>query len=781
MLLAREQGYLASGTDSGHGMISTNAMYTSLDMSSPMRILEAAAGGDHGNSFGVHIAYEDLWYGIVYLAAIWTFGYLSEKLLFMPALVGQIFAGILCGPELLGIISPPYDQAYVLLGEIGLVLLVIEAGVDIDVMTLKLIGKRGVIIAVIGSILPIAIGLAIAFVLGADTTAAIAAGASFGPTSLGIAMNILRSGKIINTPTGQLIVAAAIIDDMIALIILSQLGGLAGNITASSVVVPIVSALAFLILGGYTALFILPGVLERFIFSSKSMTSEKRGRIGLTILFVLVIGMMQATHYTKASHLMGAFIAGLVFCTDHDMHVMFGSQFKRVLQWLMRIFFASTIGFQVPIKEFGDAEVIWKGVLFTLALLGKVAVGFLVPNFTQSRNFTGNHLRDCLIVGCSMAAEGEFAFVIAAFAVDAGIIDSKLYSSVVLAILLSTIIAPFSLRFTINYFNKKAKREVEAAEGIVKEQGDIDDELKAGILQGSAVFFCVNTTSHAAWGTLPKLMQTLFELNLEVIDHRSWHSRFEDTVVNEAYVKGDLKAGTDIEKHMEFIFDKVTQAINQKDAVISVSRWMPGFVEDLNCHGGDIEAVSGKLVEEARRKLETRANMAEMKDDLRMHSALPAKADMSQINEYTGDSGIGSLARPPRRRVRIVSTPAGKGQDMFGALPPAAPVFQPSAPVRARGRRQRTVSTPISGDMFGDTAAVVLAPGEVLLNIVEANGNKIPIKVHQDLYKKMKESNIPLSLSEVTKETNFVGNYLDGFVRKEGRSRTLSSLSGMKE
>lgn len=208
---------------------------------------------------------------------------------------------------------------------------------------------------------------------------------------------------------------------------------------------------------------------------------------------------------------------------------------------------------------------------------------------------------------------------------------------------------------------------------------------------------------------------------------------------------------------------------------------MPGFVEDLNCHGGDIEAVSGKLVEEARKKLETRANMAEMKDDLRMHSTLEAKSDMSQINEYTGDSGIGSLARPPRRRVRIVSTPAGKGHDMFGEVPPAAPVFQPSAPVRARGRRQRTVSTPISGDMFGDTAAVVLAPGEVLLNIVEAHGNKIPIKVHQDLYKKMKESNIPLSLSEVTKETNFVGTYLDGFVRKEGRSRTLSSLSGMKE
>ncbi len=68
----------------------------------------------------------------------------------------------------------------------------------------------------------------------------------------------------------------------------------------------------------------------------------------------------------------------------------------------MRIFFASTIGFQVPVTQFRSGDVIWKGLLFTLALLGKLVVGFLVPNFTQEKKFTGNHLRDCLIVGCSM-------------------------------------------------------------------------------------------------------------------------------------------------------------------------------------------------------------------------------------------------------------------------------------------------------------------------------------------------------------------------------------------
>ena len=84
----------------------------------------------------------------------------------------------------------------------SLILLVLEAGIDIDLSTLKLIGTRGFMIAFFGSILPIGIGMFIAYILGVDggdTKAIIASGATFGPTSLGIALNILRSGGILNT------------------------------------------------------------------------------------------------------------------------------------------------------------------------------------------------------------------------------------------------------------------------------------------------------------------------------------------------------------------------------------------------------------------------------------------------------------------------------------------------------------------------------------------------------------------------------------------------------
>eukprot|EP00592_Proboscia_alata_P026898 CAMPEP_0194442978 /NCGR_PEP_ID=MMETSP0176-20130528/126441_1 /TAXON_ID=216777 /ORGANISM="Proboscia alata, Strain PI-D3" /LENGTH=560 /DNA_ID=CAMNT_0039269153 /DNA_START=33 /DNA_END=1711 /DNA_ORIENTATION=- len=414
----------------------------------------------HGQ-FGVHVEFEDLYYAILFVTAIFVGGKIANQVL-MPSLVGEIIVGIVLGPNLLEFVPSVFTEAFVLLGEIGLILLVIEAGIDIDLTTMKLIGTRGIIIAVVGSILPIGIGVGLAFALGLDTVGAIAAGAAFGPTSLGIAMNILRSAKIVNTPVGQLIIAAAIIDDMVALVILSQLGALVGTLTVSSVLIPIVSAVSFLVLGGYIAVFVVPKYLDRYVFTKVS--AEKKGNVSLGILFLLVLGLMPATKYAKASYLMGSFIAGLVFCSNHAAHVSFVSQLKRVMQWLMRIFFAATIGFQVPVKNFASYEVIWKGAVFTLALIGKLATGFLVPNFTTHLSFTGLHKRDVLIVGFSMAAEGEFAFVIAVYAVSNGLIGKDTYASIVLAVLLSTILAPLALRVTISHYNKLKEREIRNAE-----------------------------------------------------------------------------------------------------------------------------------------------------------------------------------------------------------------------------------------------------------------------------------------------------------------------------
>jgi hypothetical protein len=316
-----------------------------------------------------------------------------------------------------------------------------------------------------------------------------------------------------------LIISAAVIDDMIALVVLSQLEALVGEITVASILIPIVSALGFLVLGGYAAIFILPGLIQKYVLVR--FKEENHDRVEMGIMWLLVVGLMPATYYAKASYLMGCFVAGLTFCSSHRLHHLFVRQFKRVMQWLMRIFFAASIGFQVPIKDFADTTILWQGLVYTLALSGKIGVGFMVPNFTQEKRFRGNHLRDCLITGFSMAAEGEFAFVIAVFAVDAGLIHPDLYASVVLAVLLSTIIPPFLLRFTISYYNKKGQEAVDRAaeeenmrKHLLGEGNDIEDSLVRGIRNQTTVFLCIQTQSESKWGLLPSIMAKMAKVSL---------------------------------------------------------------------------------------------------------------------------------------------------------------------------------------------------------------------------------------------------------------------------
>jgi len=741
----------------------------------PSRLSGGRELGGGGSEFGVHVQYTDIYNAIVFLALIYTLGILGQKFLRMPSLVGQIFAGIIWGPSLLDL--TPYPEAWVMFGEIGLILLVIEAGIDIDIVTLKMTGPRGIIIATLGSVFPIAIGMGVAFALGADTKASIAAGASFGPTSLGIAMNILRAGKISNTPIGQLIIAAAIIDDMIALIILSQLTGLAGTITLKGVLIPIVSALGFLVIGGIIALFYFPKFLERYVLK-EDMSKSSREKLGLGIMFSLLLVLMPATHYSEASHLMGAFIAGLAFCTRHDVHVAFVHQFKRVLQWLIRIFFAATIGFQVPIKKFGDGEIIWKGLLFTLALLGKLGVGFLVPNFTQDKKFHGNHLRDCLIVGCSMAAEGEFAFVIAAYSVDSGLLDGDLYSSIVLAILLSTVIAPFSLRFTIHYFEKKTFQEIEDAEELEKvrqETGNSEEQLKLEIQGGISIFLWINTTSHADWGTLPKIMRCFSDLSLGIIDHRTWHRRHDNTVVNEAYAKVTIQSGSDnTTEQLESIEKSIHDAIDQKDAVVTVGLWLPGILDDVAVDEDEESkiqprsikpstSISQKLYKEAHTNLEKN----EIKD-----------VEKNEIKDVLVQS-----IKPKRRtnRVRTASTPLDSGTNMF--ISSKGEIFQPTAPILTRkGRaRNRTVSSPVDGaNMFedGNPRCLPLLPGECYVQVTCPNsgtGKNYTIKMKKTTLIKI-ESHQPLTLTHASEFGSNDTQFLDGLIRKGNRANTRSFI-----
>lgn len=280
-------------------------------------------------------------------------------------------------------------------------------------------------------------------------------------------MNVLGQCNVLHRPIGQLIVAAAIVDDILALVILSQLRALTGegeSTDTSRVIIPIVSAFVWLGLGSYIALAVFPSlfqkVLQQLVPNYTKNQTSRRSMVSLVCLLAILFGLLAATFYSKASYLLGAFLTGLAFCqSEIGLKELFRNHLETLIEWLMRIFFAATIGFQVPIRSFSSWTVISRGLFFVLALTGKLAIGLLTPKFDAPTRYRGRHLRDCFVVGFSMTGEAEFAFVVAVFGVTEGLIPPDTYASVVLAVLLSTILSPLLLRMTLALFSYEDDRE----------------------------------------------------------------------------------------------------------------------------------------------------------------------------------------------------------------------------------------------------------------------------------------------------------------------------------
>ena len=256
--------------------------------------------------------------------------------------------------------------------------------------------------ALVGSILPTTIGFVLAFLaLNLPFESALAVGCSFGPTSAGIALNVLQPCGVLKTALGQLIVAIAIVDDIIALVVLSQLQALtAETVTASAIAIPIASALLWLFVGGAVALYAMPKALtqltkfEETAFKSTrekntnppTTTSSDEGEenretndsatfvstLTLTHITILLFALLPATYYSKASHLLGAFLAGLSSCQQSEAADKYNHELDKIIQWLLRIFFGASIAFVIPVQLFQDGTVIGRGFLLSLALMGKI-------------------------------------------------------------------------------------------------------------------------------------------------------------------------------------------------------------------------------------------------------------------------------------------------------------------------------------------------------------------------------------------------------------------------
>ena len=232
---------------------------------------------------------------------------------------------------------------------------------------------------------------------------------------------------MLNTPVGQLIVAACVLDDIIGLIILSVIEVLnKEDVNVIQYFIPVISAFGFLLILGYFALTWIPKVIE---FRILPLFSEsQRDLAAFTMMLFLLMGYLPLLYYTKASYLTGAFLAGLSFSQIQSVHTTFVHQTHRLMKWLLRIFFAASIGFQVPIKTFWTQNILGWGSLLYICVLAKLPLGLYSPHFNRDVpiDYPFNPwARDSLVTGFAMTCRGEFSFIIAAFSLGQGIIVSR--------------------------------------------------------------------------------------------------------------------------------------------------------------------------------------------------------------------------------------------------------------------------------------------------------------------------------------------------------------------
>jgi len=393
---------------------------------------------------------------VAFLAILWVFGRIC-KLISISPIIGWIASGMIFGPNCLGLIKEGESQVWKLLGTLGVTLMIAESGTHIHFDKIKKVGGRAVAVALIGTFCPLILGFGLVFVFGErSSSAAFAAGCSMAPTSVGVALKLLTEANRLNSLCGQTIVTAAFIDDVFSIILLVIMEALKeSDGTMMGYVVLIGSKFVFcflaLAIGVLLAKYIFGGLIGKLLHSIPSYDSlnyQPRDEAHLVLMIIVLVSYSYIGDKI-GSHLLGAFIAGISFSQVSRSMYVWRRQMKRLCQWLIKLFFACSVAFTIPISSLFSPKAFGQGLVF--AVLAGVA-GKLVSGMVC-------HKENRYTVGFAMVGRGEFAYLVAEKAKTLELISAELYATIVWALLLAVIAAPIAFGYVLK---KKQQRERKA-------------------------------------------------------------------------------------------------------------------------------------------------------------------------------------------------------------------------------------------------------------------------------------------------------------------------------
>jgi Kef-type K+ transport system membrane component KefB len=342
-----------------------------------------------------------------------------------PTVVGEILGGVVAGPAVLGVYEVNAETT--LFAEIGVVLLLFQVGLETRLHDLLRVGGTAFAVGMLGVIFPFAGGFLAAELAGGDLALAIFLAAALTATSVGITSNVLRDLGALQTRSGRIILGAAVIDDVLAIMILSVATGVAaGSFAVTNILTLLGVAVLFIgvvVLGGTQ-------ILRR---RRSLLTDPEFAETPLLPGMIIMLGLAALASWIGLAAIIGAFLAGMVVGESSERHAL-EAEVAPVAAFFTPFFFGF-IGAQVDLAGLANVDTLLLLAGITALAVATKFVGAFMGAIRQGRDRAA-------LIGWGMVPRGEVGIVVAGLGLSAGAIESEIYSVVVGMAIATTLIVP---------------------------------------------------------------------------------------------------------------------------------------------------------------------------------------------------------------------------------------------------------------------------------------------------------------------------------------------------
>ncbi|ELY85984.1 cation:proton antiporter [Natrinema altunense] len=388
---------------------------------------------------------------LLVLSVAWVFGAIAERVGY-PTMMGELFAGIAFGPALFGLLRP--SELLSVLSELGVFLLMVYVGMEVDLRELFELGPQSLLIAFGAFVIPFGLGYAAGVWLGVSVGAALFLGLAMAATSLATKSRILADLDLLDTRIANVLLGGALASDVGVLI---AFAGVDSYVTVGSLD-PAEIAMILLQAIGFFAVTLLIGY--RFLPIAWRSIERQRERYGFVdrttaFTFALLVSLLFAHLATLADlhMIIGGFVAGM-FLRQADVETGLYEHMHTVMYDLAMGLFAPiffvTVGFEITFGVFFDSTAVLAG-LVAIAFVGKIVGSWL---FSLPTSLTS---REGLVVGFGMNGRGTVEIIIAQVAFEAGVIDAEMFSILVFIAVFTTALVPVTVTWGVRLLEARGE------------------------------------------------------------------------------------------------------------------------------------------------------------------------------------------------------------------------------------------------------------------------------------------------------------------------------------